>query len=591
MPDLTNSYCERCGARYVFAPAAPKGLSLKGARLIAKGLKNFVLTDGQSMSDAMALARHDDEHQDSSRMTEAFHKTFNFCMTCRQYACDQCWNERTGACLSCTPESDADGALFDEIIAAREPASAAGVDNDVDWSTFAEGLAAGAAEPATQPEPFGAPIRLEDPKPAAAPAWPVSDLPDAVPDAPIGAAAKGPRRATRKAVDPVAASLWPLADEIAPEMTLTPEELELVESRLGQVEVLADAAPARDTEAEPEPEPEWLTAAPAPWLTVHGSQPKPPAVPAAPPRPAALPPARAPMPVPEVQPQRLISMPMAGLPPLAPPPAPPQAQGHTPVVGRLLGRHAPQAAESASEPPRGPSPRPVEPAAEPWPRATRWGERPAVTQRPIEDTDAPAPVVAAAQPAPPPAEAARPVEAVAPVRPVRAPSPVDARTAAAVRLSAVTATTSEPGPAAADAVDIESLWSADEATPGSSPDTVEARRRKSAPLQERGRDAAAAGASELVEQAEPAAEAPAPWPPLGASWPAQAAPGTPWPGPNAAPINAIVAAQQAEPTLEEMWAQSAQEVLNRGSVRVCQRCALPVSTQARFCRRCGTKQG
>jgi ribosomal protein L40E len=298
------------------------------------------------------------------------------------------------------------------------------------------------------------------------------------------------------------------------------------------------------------------------------------------------------MPAPEVQPQRLINMPMAGLPPLAPPPAPPQAQGHTPVVGRLLGRHAPQAAESAVEPPSGPSSRPVEPAAASWPRATRWGERPALAQRPTEDTEVAAPVVAAAQPVPAPAEAEHPAEAVSATRAVRrAPSPVDARAAAAVRLSAVTATTSDQGPADADAVDVGSLWSA-EATPGSSPETVGTRPRKSAAMQERGHEPAAAGARELVEQGEPAAEAPAPWPPLGASWPAQTAAGAPWPGPNTAPVNAIVAAQQAlEPTLEEMWAQSAQEVLNRGSVRVCQRCALPVSTQARFCRRCGTKQG
>jgi len=40
-----------------------------------------------------------------------------------------------------------------------------------------------------------------------------------------------------------------------------------------------------------------------------------------------------------------------------------------------------------------------------------------------------------------------------------------------------------------------------------------------------------------------------------------------------------------------LWAESTQQVLDRGSVRVCHHCALPVSTQARFCRRCGTRQG
>jgi ribosomal protein L40E len=82
-----------------------------------------------------------------------------------------------------------------------------------------------------------------------------------------------------------------------------------------------------------------------------------------------------------------------------------------------------------------------------------------------------------------------------------------------------------------------------------------------------------------------------PWPPLGASWPAQADPDAPWPGPDANLLPAVVAAQAAPtPTMTEMWAQSSQEVMSRGTVRVCHRCALPVSTQARFCRRCGTRQ-
>jgi ribosomal protein L40E len=92
--------------------------------------------------------------------------------------------------------------------------------------------------------------------------------------------------------------------------------------------------------------------------------------------------------------------------------------------------------------------------------------------------------------------------------------------------------------------------------------------------------------------AQPAAQEPAtPWPPLGASWPTRQKPGAPWPAPDATPVPAVVAAQQAPaPTMAEMWLQSAQEVLNRGSVRVCHHCALPVSTKARFCRRCGTQQ-
>jgi len=45
------------------------------------------------------------------------------------------------------------------------------------------------------------------------------------------------------------------------------------------------------------------------------------------------------------------------------------------------------------------------------------------------------------------------------------------------------------------------------------------------------------------------------------------------------------------PLVAALWAESAQQVFDRGSVRVCHHCALPVSTQARYCRRCGTQQG
>ena len=66
MPDLTDSFCERCGARHVVSPNAPRALSFKRARVLATGLKYFVLTDGQSMRDSLTLARHEDEHQDTN---------------------------------------------------------------------------------------------------------------------------------------------------------------------------------------------------------------------------------------------------------------------------------------------------------------------------------------------------------------------------------------------------------------------------------------------------------------------------------------------------------------------------------------------
>ena len=46
---------------------------------------------------------------------DAFHRTFNFCMSCRQYTCENCWNEPEGRCLSCAPN------LGTEILPAAFP--------------------------------------------------------------------------------------------------------------------------------------------------------------------------------------------------------------------------------------------------------------------------------------------------------------------------------------------------------------------------------------------------------------------------------------------------------------------------------------
>src|SRR5450759_2155181 len=101
MADYAASYCERCGTRYTFGSSPSAGSSLRDARVLAKGLKYFVLSNSASMGEAMEYARNDLHSSESSRVTEQFHKTFNFCMTCRQYACESCWNEVKGACLSC----------------------------------------------------------------------------------------------------------------------------------------------------------------------------------------------------------------------------------------------------------------------------------------------------------------------------------------------------------------------------------------------------------------------------------------------------------------------------------------------------------
>ncbi len=105
MPEiLTESFCERCGTRYTFESAAPtRAKKLGRFKTISKGLKNYVLSDDSSMDEAMAAARSDEEREVTSHQLDAFHATFNFCMTCRQYTCGNCWNQAEGRCLTCAP--------------------------------------------------------------------------------------------------------------------------------------------------------------------------------------------------------------------------------------------------------------------------------------------------------------------------------------------------------------------------------------------------------------------------------------------------------------------------------------------------------
>ena len=103
MPEiLTESFCERCGTRYTFESARPK-VRLKGVKVLSRGLKNFVLSDDTTMDEAMAAARSETDRESTAHQLDAFHKTFSFCMSCRQYTCPNCWNEVEARCQSCAP--------------------------------------------------------------------------------------------------------------------------------------------------------------------------------------------------------------------------------------------------------------------------------------------------------------------------------------------------------------------------------------------------------------------------------------------------------------------------------------------------------
>ena len=120
MPEiLTESFCERCGTRYTFESAAPRKTRRIGKfKTLSKGMKNWVMSDDTSLDEAMAAARNDEERELTSHQLDAFHSTFNFCMTCRQYTCGNCWNTFEGRCLTCAPN------LNQEILPAPFPGQA-----------------------------------------------------------------------------------------------------------------------------------------------------------------------------------------------------------------------------------------------------------------------------------------------------------------------------------------------------------------------------------------------------------------------------------------------------------------------------------
>ena len=102
MPEvLTESFCERCGTRYEFAPPA-KLNALRKTRGLVSGFKNYIMSQ-DALSDTIDDAMRSEEEVLASHQLEAFHAAFNFCINCRQYACTNCWNETAGRCRTCAP--------------------------------------------------------------------------------------------------------------------------------------------------------------------------------------------------------------------------------------------------------------------------------------------------------------------------------------------------------------------------------------------------------------------------------------------------------------------------------------------------------
>ena len=267
MPEiLTESFCERCGTRYTFESSASRAKPLRGIKTLGRGLRNFVLSDDTSMDEAMAAARSEAERDVTSRQLDAFHSTFNFCMSCRQYTCANCWNEAEGNCLTCSP------------LAVRE--TAAGPFPAVDVTA-----AHAAAVTATNGTP-------ESPAIEAPSAWPMADL-DVPIDEPAAAgefdeidlgarlaaldiATNGP---LEEEPEPVAAEAQPepVAAEVEPVVTAPEPEPEPIVVEPGPVAAQAEPVAPEPVAPEPvAPEPEPVAAAQPPqdiveqpvWLQV-----------------------------------------------------------------------------------------------------------------------------------------------------------------------------------------------------------------------------------------------------------------------------------------------------------------------------------
>jgi hypothetical protein len=617
MQDFTDSYCERCGTRYTFGPPATKGRSLATARVLARGLKHFVMNDSSTIEDAMTAARVDEERSTAAQITEEFHKVFNFCMTCRQYACEKCWNPNQSACLSCAPLWDTEPVAPEGHLIVRTPAShrapaeevpAVESQPDLDQILRQRSADLAAADPGhrtagEERRAARADQRAADQLRARSDAWKSQD------DGWSLWPADEPAAATPPVATPPPAA--PRAPAPAPEMNLTPDELLLVQSELD--------TPAYQEPDEPQPKRPSRTgrraheqpeaAQPASAFDLLGSLRQPAEADQAAPTAAPLPP-----PAPAAPPAGARSTAGRGARPEPSKPArgarrsksrdaaaaaPTEPWPHaTPWLQRPVEKHdwwAESEAAEASGVPEGSlqGPGDLEAAAEhlvaepiaPAEDAGQW-QQPAIWDRGPQP--APEPV------APPRPGVARPPDIVPPPRSVPPPSP---RPASPSRDRSPGPTGPEPefeqSPAA---------WlAAARRSPGSRrqpesavPDEIAAEPIAPPP-------AAEPISPEPAERASwppptPAAGHAAPQPPVEARPAPQAEP-VPWP-PAEADVAASMAARQSLDRAEEdeaaqisaMWVESAQPVLDHGAARVCYRCSLPLSTFARFCRRCGTNQ-
>ena len=560
MPEiLTESFCERCGTRYTFESAAPPRTKKLGKfKTLSKGLKNYVLSDDSSMDEAMAAARSDEERELTSHQLDAFHSTFNFCMTCRQYTCANCWNQAEGRCLTCAPHLGqeimpapfpdlaphmsaeslhVDAAAWPVSDLAHDAADAQAPDLD---EILAVNRLKRISEPQS-PEAVAPPVEAVAPPVDAAGAWPIATEPGL------------------EVVEPVEAEVEVEAEVDAPVFIAEPEFVateSVAEVEEWPIEVSADDVAADEiapvAAAEPEPEPvlelvEAIAAEPITDEALGGVDER---AAAAARRTAAL--------LSKFRPGQNIDAELAA---------------YEALVGAQPVEVTPteQVAEPIDEAPAEPvwvepeiiaaAPEPEAPAApEPEPELVAAFEAAA----PVEEA-APEFVEAAAP------EAAAPVEEAVPD--VAAEAPVEVAAEAPVEPTPEPMQPA-PEPVRADRVE-QPTW------------RIVAPEAPAVPT----------NGHPPVDEGLPAVAAISPVPPP----PAPAEPQWPtnpqWP---VAPPNAsIIATRGASSSAanEALWAASARDVVATpsgapgGGVQSCSSCGLSLSATARFCRRCGSRQG
>jgi hypothetical protein len=293
MPEaLTESFCERCGTRYEFA--APTELTtLRKTRGLFSGLKNYIMSQ-DALGDALNDAMRSEEESLASQQLEAFHESFNFCIECRQYTCNNCWNDEAGRCRNCVPIAGTDDLLerFEATFEAQHPELAAATLADADlhrrlgletWPSedltlvgdnghaeveWPAAELATLAERVAEPEPFVEPE--PEPEPVAAEAEPE---PFVEPEPEPVAAEAEPEPFVEPEPEPVAAEVEPEPfvepEPVAAEAdeTWTPPTLTVLE---WETDATFDLEPepyvAPFLEVMPEPEPVAAEAEPEPFV-------------------------------------------------------------------------------------------------------------------------------------------------------------------------------------------------------------------------------------------------------------------------------------------------------------------------------------